>query len=316
MRFALMIEPQQGVTWEQNLAIAQHAEAAGFGTLYRSDHYESFPGPAAEPSTDAWATIAGLVRETTTLRHGTMVSPVTFRHPSNLAKVVATIDEMSGGRVELGIGAGWHEDEHRRHGFEFHDRISRIEMMEEQLQIVSGLWTGDNGWSFKGLHYQVEDAHFAPAPVQQPRPPIIVGTRGYERGLRAAARWSDHLNLYTLDPAGVAEALERFGPVCEEQGRDPDEITRSVLCSVAIGADRAEADERQADVAKTLGFDSVSDWQAVAGPSWATGTPDEALARFREYEDAGAEVILLQDFLPYDLDHIDLLGALAREWSD
>ena len=199
MRFALMIEPQQDLTWELNLAIAQRAEAAGIETLYRSDHYESFPGPAGKRSTDAWATIAALARETTTLRHGTMVSPVTFRHPGNIAKVVATVDEISGGRVELGLGAGWHSDEHRRHGFDFPDRHSRIEMMEEQFQIVNGLWTGGPGWSFHGTHYQVDDAMYAPRPVQTPRPPLIMGTKGPARGLRTAAiAWSAGLLLLAV----------------------------------------------------------------------------------------------------------------------
>ena len=315
MRFALMIEPQQDVSWEQNLAIAQRAEAAGFEILYRSDHYESFPGPAGKRSTDAWATIAALVRETTTLRHGTMVSPITFRHPGNLAKVVATIDEMSGGRVELGIGAGWQISEHHRHGLEMPDRLDRIEMMEEQFQIVSGLWTEDEGGSLEGKHYRVEDARYAPRPVQSPRPPLIMGTKGVNRGLRTAAKWSDHLNLYTVDPPAAAEAFDRFKTVCANEGRNPAQITTSVLCGVAIGRDRAEADRRAAAAAETMEFTSVDEWKAESDPSWAIGTPDEAVGRIREYADAGAEMIVMQHFMPYDLDHIDLLGALAREWA-
>ena len=315
MRFALMIEPQQDVSWEQNLAIAQRAEAAGFEILYRSDHYESFPGPASKRSTDAWATIAALVRETTTLRHGTMVSPITFRHPANLAKVVATIDEMSGGRVELGIGAGWHSVEHQRHGFEFPDRLDRIEMMEEQFQIISGLWTEDDGWSFEGKHYRVEDARFAPRPVQQPRPPLVMGTKGVNRGLRSAAKWADHLNLFAADPAAAADAFGRFKTICEEEGRDRAEVTTSVLCAVAIGADRAEADQRGQAAAEAMEYGSVAEWREGSDATWAIGTPDEAFVRVREFAHAGAELIILQDFLPYDLDHIDLLGSLAKEWA-
>lgn len=315
MRFALMIEPQQDVSWEQNLAIAQRAEAAGFETLYRSDHYQSFPGDAGKRSTDAWATIAALVRETTTLRHGTMVSPITFRHPGNLAKLVATIDEMSGGRVELGIGAGWHSVEHSRHAFDFPDRLDRIEMMEEQFQIVSGLWAENDGWSFEGKHYQVEDKVFAPRPMQQPRPPLIMGTKGVNRGLRTAAKWADHLNLFAVDPVAAADGFARFGPICDAEGRDRAEVTTSVLCAVAIGADRAEADRRATAAAETMDNGSVSEWRAASDPSWAIGTPDEAIGRIREFADAGAELIIMQDFLPSDLDHIDLLGALAKEWT-
>ena len=315
MRFALMIEPQQDVAWSTHVEIAQRAEAAGFEILYRSDHYESFPGPAGKRTTDAWATIAGLVRETSTLRHGTMVSPVTYRHPANVAKVVATIDEMSGGRVELGLGAGWNEVEHRRHGLAFHDRITRIEMMEEQFQIVRGFWTEAPGWSFSGKHYTVEDTQYAPKPVQQPGIPLIMGTIGVPRGLRTAARWSDHLNLNTVDPEGTADALGRFRETCAAEGRDPGEITTSVLCAVAIGADRAEADRRIAAVVETMELESAASLGNERGGSWAVGTPDQAAGTIRAYADAGVDLIVLQDFLPHDLDYVDLLGALAKEWA-
>src|SRR3954470_21886151 len=138
MRFAMMIEPQQGLTYEEQLAVATHAEEAGFEALFRSDHYESFPGAADNPTTDAWAVLAGLARETSRIHLGTLVSPVTFRPPGNLAKVVATVDEMSGGRIEVGLGAGWHESEHRRHGLVFPPIEERAEMLEEQLQILHG----------------------------------------------------------------------------------------------------------------------------------------------------------------------------------
>jgi F420-dependent oxidoreductase-like protein len=315
MRFALMIEPQQDVSWELNVAIAQRAEAAGLGTLYRSDHYESFPGTPGRASTDAWTTIAGLVRETSTLRHGTMVSPVTFRHPGALAKVVATVDEMSGGRVELGLGAGWHADEHRRHGLAFPDRQARLEMMEEQFQVVSGLWSGEPGWSFHGKHYVVEDARYAPRPVQRPRPPLIMGTKGAPRGLRAAALWADHLNLYDIGPDVAREVFGRFDVVCAELGRDPATVTRSVLCGIAVGADRDEAERRARAAATTFGYASVAEWQRENGELWAIGTPDQAIGRIRQFASAGAELVILQDFLPRDLDHIDLVGSLARAWG-
>ena len=316
MQFALMIEPQQDVAWSTHVQIAQRAEAAGFEILYRSDHYESFPGPAGQRTTDAWATIAGLVHETSHLRHGTMVSPVTYRHPGNVAKVVATIDEMSGGRVELGLGAGWNEIEHIRHGLAFYDRVTRIEMMEEQFQVVRGFWNEEPGWSFRGQHYTVEDTRYAPKPVQEGGIPLIMGTTGVPRGLRTAARWSDHLNLNTLDPQGTAEALDRFGETCVAEGRDPSEIVTSVLCAVAIGADRAEADRRIATVVETMELESAASLQHERGGSWAVGTPDQAATTIRAYADAGVDMIVLQDFLPHDLDYVDLLGALAKEWAD
>src|ERR671923_544280 len=153
MRFALMIEPQQGLSYAQQLDIARHAEAAGFETLFRSDHYESFPGPDDNPTTDAWAVLAGLARETTRIGLGALVSPVTFRSPGNFAKVVTTVDEMSGGRIEVGMGAGWNEDEHRQHGFPFPPIDVRADMLEEAVQIVPGLLSEPDGWSFKGRHY-------------------------------------------------------------------------------------------------------------------------------------------------------------------
>lgn len=315
MRFALMIEPQQDVDWPTHVEIAQRAEAAGFEILYRSDHYESFPGPAGQRTTDAWATIAGLVRETSTLRHGTMVSPVTYRHPANVAKVVATIDEMSDGRVELGLGAGWNEIEHSRHGLAFPDRITRIEMMEEQFQIVRGFWNEEPGWTFAGKHYTVEDTQYAPKPVQQPGIPLIMGTIGVPRGLRTAARWSDHLNLNTVDPGATAETLRRFRDTCAAEGRDPDEVLTSVLCAVAVGADRTEADRRIAALVEIMELESAASFESERGGSWAVGTPDQAAPMIQAYADAGVDMIVLQDFLPHDLDYVDLLGALAQEWA-
>ncbi len=162
MRFALMIEPQQGLTYDEQLAIALRAEAAGFETLFRSDHYSDTIAGGALASTDAWAVLAGLARETTRIGLGALVSPVGFRLPGNLAKVVATVDEMSGGRVELGVGAGWAADEHRRHGLPFPEIAERAERLEETLEIVHGLWEGEDGWSFAGRHYAVEDAQVPP----------------------------------------------------------------------------------------------------------------------------------------------------------
>ena len=168
MRFALMIEPQQGLTYDEQLAVARTAEAAGFETLFRSDHYESFPGATGEPTTDAWAVLAGLARDTTHIGLGSLVSPVTYRSPGNLAKVVITIDEMSGGRVEVGVGAGWHAAEHRRHGFPFPEIAERADMLEETLEILHGLWDEPDGWSFIGEHYAIEDALFRPKPGSLP----------------------------------------------------------------------------------------------------------------------------------------------------
>src|SRR5918996_2948500 len=158
MRYALMTEPQQGLTYDEILALARIAEEAGIEAFFRSDHYASFPGGSGKPTTDAWATLAGLARETSTIRLGVLVSPVTFRQPGNLAKVIQTVDEMSDGRVEAGFGAGWNADEHAQLGIPFPDMGERFDMLEEQMAIIHGLWTEDDGWSYSGRHWRVEGA--------------------------------------------------------------------------------------------------------------------------------------------------------------
>src|SRR6187402_1038011 len=160
MRFALMTEPQQGIDYQEILALAQAAEAGGFEAFFRSDHYTSFPGATGRHTTDAWATLAGIARETTRIHLGTLVSPVTFRIPGELAKVAATVDEMSGGRVEVGVGGGWNEPEHAQLGLPYPDTKTRIDQMEEELVILRGLWVEPDGWSFEGVHWQVPGSLF------------------------------------------------------------------------------------------------------------------------------------------------------------
>jgi F420-dependent oxidoreductase-like protein len=205
MRYALMIEPQQGCSYADQLAVARRAEAAGFEAFFRSDHYDSFPGESGRPTTDAWTVVAGLARETERIRLGVLVSPVTFRHPGTLAKIVATVDEMSGGRVELGLGAGWNDEEHAHHGLPFPPIEIRAEMLEEQLAILRGLWQEPDGWSFSGRHYSLPGSLFRPRPVQQPAPPIIVGGEGSPRSMRIAVRLADEFNVTSATPERVAD---------------------------------------------------------------------------------------------------------------
>lgn len=316
MRFALMIEPQQAITWDQHVLLTQRAEKNGFETLYRSDHYDSFPGPAGRTTTDAFAVIAGLVRETSRIRHGTMVSPVTFRPPGNVAKVVATIDEMSGGRIELGLGAGWNLEEHRRHGYAFPDMPTRLEMLEEQLQVIGGLFSGQTGWSFEGKHYQVSDTHFAPLPVQSPRAPLIVGTQGKKRAISMAARLADHLNLYYCDPEAAGAAFKVLDDECRAIGRDPGEVTRSVLLGTVVGEDAADLSARRDAIVETFEYAGSSDeWQAENDHVWLVGPETDVKSRVDAYAAAGADLIVFQDFLPYDLPFVDILGDLVRRWS-
>jgi len=310
MRYALMIEAQMGLSYADQLAIVRRAEAAGFEAFFRSDHYESFPGPPGRPTTDAWAVLAGLARDTEHIRLGALVSPVTFRHPGALAKMVATVDEMSGGRIEFGLGAGWNEDEHRRHGFAFPPIAERADMLEEQLAIVRGLLEGPDGWSFAGRHYRVEDAIFARKPV--PRPPIIVGGEGSPRSLRIGAHYADEFNVTSSSPDRVADRLARLDEACRAIGRDPATLRRSSMVGTLVGRDEAELAARRAALLVEVGAEEegADEWFGARTSRWILGTASEAQARVAEFAAAGVERLMLQDFLPHDLEMIDLLGEV------
>jgi len=201
VRFALMTEPQQGLTYEEQLAITRRAEDAGFETFFRSDHYQSFPGPSGLPTTDAWTVLAGLARETSRIGLGVLVSPVTFRRFGNLAKVITTVDEMAGGRLEFGLGAGWHDDEHAQLGLPFPEISERGDMLEENLDVLLGLWGEPDGWSYEGKHVQIRDAQFYPKPVARPgrptlpngasRPRILVGADQRKHIIIGLGDWPD-----------------------------------------------------------------------------------------------------------------------------
>jgi F420-dependent oxidoreductase-like protein len=314
MRFALMIEAQQGLSYADQLAIAEHAEAAGFEALFRSDHYQSFPGPEGRPTTDAWAVLAGLARETSTIGLGVLVSPVGFRTPGNLVKVATTVDEMSGGRVELGVGAGWHEAEHRQFGFAFPPIRDRADHLEETLEVIHGLWEEPDGWSFRGRHITIEDARSYPKPVARPgrsRPPIIVGSSGTPRSYRIAARWADEFNATSAGPDGIAAIYEGLDEACRSAGRSPRDLVHSAMIGVLIGRDAAELGRRGHDLMVELGSDAdFEPWWADRKQRWITGTPDEARAAVERFAAVGVERIMLQDFIPRDLEHIDLIGEV------
>jgi F420-dependent oxidoreductase-like protein len=315
MRFALMIEPQQGLTYDEQLAVARHAEAAGFEALFRSDHYESFPGDAGNHTTDAWTVVAGLARDVPRIGLGVLVSPVTYRLPGNLAKVVLTADEMSGGRVELGMGAGWHDDEHRRHGFPFPEIGERADMLEEALEIVHGLWEEPDGWSFLGDHWAIQDSLFRPKPGTLPgrdggRPNIITGGGGSPRAYRIAAKWADEFNLSSTSPDGAVAKFAALDATLREAGRDPSTLTHSAMAGMLIGRDREEIARRERDLLAAFGgADEESEtWMAARRPRWVYGTPDEAREVVQRFEAAGVQRIMLQDFIARDLEMIDLAG--------
>ncbi len=312
MRFALMIEPQMGLTYAEQLAVVRRAEAAGFQAFFRSDHYESFPGGSDEPTTDAWAVLAGLARDTSTIRLGALVSPVTFRSPGNLAKVVATVNDMSSGRVELGVGAGWHAAEHRRHGFPFPEIAERAEMLEETLEIVRGLWSGPDGWSFAGKHFGVEDTRFRPKPsagtAREGRGPnVIVGGNGTPRSYRIAARYADEFNLSSASADTARLKFAELDATLRAAGREPSTLVHSVMAGVLVGRDAAELAARETALLAALGEDGAGeDWLEERRARWVHGTPQQARDTVRRFEDAGAERIMLQDFVARDLDMIDL----------
>jgi F420-dependent oxidoreductase-like protein len=291
VRLALMIEGQEGVTWEQWLALARACEENGIDTLFRSDHYMSFADPAEKGSLDAWTTLAGLAAATSTLRLGTLVSPATFRHPSLLAKAVVTADHISGGRVELGMGAGWNVPEHRTYGFPFPPMRERLELLGEQIEIVHRQWKEDR-FDFHGRHYELTDCTAVPKPVQQPHPPLLVGGRGKPGTARPAARWADEYNTPQVQPQEFAEVVRRVREACEQEGRDPGTMRFSLMTGCVIGEERKR---------RLYGDGEPPDAPIV-------GSLEEVAARIREYGEAGCERIMLQHLLHDDVDAVAEFG--------
>ena len=274
MRFVLMTEPQQGMSYLDQLAIARRAEANGFEAFFRSDHFQSFPGPSGQPTTDAWAVLAGLARETEGIGLGALVSPVTFRHPGVFAKIVTTVDEMSGGRIEAGVGAGWNDEEHRQLGLDFPDVGERFDLVEDELAILHGLWGEPDGWSYRGRRVSVDDTQFYPKPVQVPgrpatpigsvRPRIVIGGDGKPRSVRLAARYADEYNLVSARPEEVTRVSATLDEACRAIDRDPREITRSAMIGVLIGRNQDEVRERQAALLAGLRRDGRGGGRGVA----------------------------------------------------
>lgn len=311
MRYALMTEPQQGYSYSDVLDMARTAEEVGFEAFFRSDHYASFPGQRGLPTTDAWTTLAGIARETGRIRLGVLVSPVTFRIPGSLAKVVATVDEMSGGRVEMGVGAGWNEEEHLQLGIPYPEVRERMDRLEEQLRILHGLWEEDDGWSFEGHHYQVRGAHFRP---RGRRPNLILGGDGKPRSVRLAATWADEYNVSSSTPQAVAHVMVRLDEACRAVGRDPATLGRSVMAGVLLGRHQAEVADRVRAQLALFGdaTDRAEAWLAERQPRWVIGTPEAARQRIAEYAAAGVGRIMLQTFLPRDLEHVRLMAEVLE----
>jgi len=300
MDLRIFTEPQQGATYDDLLALALHAEALGFDAFFRSDHYlvmgdgDGLPGP-----TDAWITLAGLARETSTIRLGTLVTAGTFRLPGPLAIAVAQVDAMSGGRVELGLGTGWFEAEHAAYGIPFPPLGERFDRLEEQLEILTGLWSTPVGSAFNhhGTHYMLEGSPGLPKPTQSPLP-VIIGGGGPRRTPRLAARFAAEFNVPFSSVADTAAGFERVRSACAEAGRDPSSIVLSASQVLCCGRDEAEIARRAAAIGRDV--DELRE-------NGLAGTPDEVVERARALADAGAARLYLQVLDVHDHEHLDLV---------
>jgi F420-dependent oxidoreductase-like protein len=299
MDLRIFTEPQQGATYDDILAAARVTEECGFDGFFRSDHYQAFTGTGLPGPTDAWITLAGLARETRRVRLGTLVTPVTFRAPGPLAISVAQVDAMSGGRVELGLGTGWHDGEHASYGLPFPPLKERFELLEEQLEIVTGLWAATGPFTFSGAHYRVTDSPALPKPVQQPRPPIILGGAGAKRTPALAAKYADEFNVPFHPLADTMKQFKRVQEACEAAGRDPSTMVLSAAVTLCCGEDEPALARRAAAIGRTV--EHVRKWDAG-------GLPDEVVKRLHEYREAGASRIYLQTLDLADLDQIRLVA--------
>ncbi len=304
MELRIFTEPQEGASHEDLVRVARCAENAGFGAFFRSDHFmKTGPVPGLPGPSDAWITLGALARETTRIRLGTLMSAATFRYPGPLAIAVAQVDQMSGGRVELGLGAAWFAGEHEANGIPFPERAERFERFAEQLEIITGLWATPPGetYSFPGRHYPVTDSPALPKPVQRPRPPIIIGGKGHRRTPALAARFADEFNTSLVDMETTAAQYERVDGACRAIGRDPARIVRSIAQTVCVGADDAQVKER----ARAIGREP-DDLRAKG----IAGTPGEVVDRIgRWVERTGVQRIYLQLLDLADLDHVELIAS-------
>ena len=302
MNLRIFTEPQMGATYDDLLAVARRTEETGFDAFFRSDHYLTMGGDGLPGPTDAWVTLAGLARETSRIRLGTLMTAATFRLPGPLAISVAQVDQMSGGRVELGIGAGWFEAEHSAYGIPFPALGERFDRYEEQLAVVSGLWGTPPGdtFDFEGKHYALFDSPALPKPVQPGGIPIIVGGAGRKRTPLLAARYASEFNVPFASAADNARLFDGVRAACVEEGRDPSSLVYSSALVLCVGADEAQIARR----ASAIGRD-VDELRAHG----VAGTPSEAVDILGRYAEAGAQRCYLQVLDLSDLDHLDLVAS-------
>ena len=303
MDLRVFTEPQQGATYDDLLRVAQATEECGFDAFFRSDHFLAMGVPGEPGPTDSYLTLAGLARETSRIRLGTLVTSATFRLPGPLAVAVAQVDQMSGGRVELGLGTGWFEAEHQAYGIPFPAVSERFDRLAEQLEILTGLWTTPPGerYSFTGTHYTVVDSPALPKPVQQPHPPVIVGGKGKRRTPELAARFATEFNVPFATVDDVAAQFARVDRACAEAGRDPATLARSVAQMTCVGRDDAEVARRAEAVGKKV--DELNEFDL-------TGTVAQVVDQLGTWQErTGLSRFYLQILDLADLDHLELIAA-------
>jgi F420-dependent oxidoreductase-like protein len=305
MQLRIFTEPQQGASYDDLLRVARAVEDLGFDAFFRSDHYLKMGDVSGQPGpTDAWITLAGLARETRTIRLGTLVTSMTFRWPGPLAVSVAQVDAMSGGRVELGLGAGWFENEHKAYGIPFPKSVAeRFDRLSEQLEIITGLWATEDEFSYAGRYYTIDSSPGLPKPVQRPRPPIIIGGRGKQRTPSLAALFAAEYNMPFATVDEFTEQAERVRAACTAIGRDPASMTFSAALVVCVGRDEAEFARRAAAIGRK------GDELRANG---ACGTVDEVIATLRKWDSAGAQRVYLQILDLSDLDHLEMIAESVR----
>ena len=303
MDFRVFLEPQEGATYADQLGVARAAEELGYSAFFRSDHYLAMSGDGLPGPTDSWVTLAGIARETSSIRLGTLVTSATFRHPGPLAISVAEVDEMSGGRVELGLGAGWFEAEHRAYAIPFPPMGERFDRLTEQLHILTGLWTTPVGTTFDyaGAHYTISDSPALPKPAQSPYPPIIIGGGGAKRTPALAAQFAAEFNMPFVPLDTLKPQYARVAAAVADTGRSPDSLTYSAAFVICAGIDDAQIARRAAAIGRGL--------DELRGNSPAVGTPAEIVDKLGPFAEAGVQRVYLQLLDMSDLDHLELFAT-------
>lgn len=303
MDFRVFVEPQQGATYADQLAVAKTAEAAGYSAFFRSDHYLAMSGDGMPGPTDSWVTLGGIARETSTIRLGTMVTSATFRHPGVLAISVAQVDEMSGGRVDLGLGAGWFKAEHEAYAIPFPPLGERFDRLEEQLDILTGMWSTPVGetYDYSGTHYSIKESPALPKPIQSPYPPIVIGGGGPKRTPALTAKYASEFNIPFADLETLKTQYARVEAAVEAAGRTANSLTYSAAFVVCAGRDDAEVAARAAAIGR--------DVDELRASSPLVGTPGEIADKLDGFAEAGVQRVYLQVLDQSDLDHVEFFAA-------